>query len=73
VGLSSAPRRFAESNLQLAVIVAVVTVGMVKVAIHQVVDMISVGYRLVAAVHAMSVRPIMSGAVVAWCAFIRIQ
>lgn len=47
--------------------------GMVQMTIHQVIDVIPVGYCLVAAVHAVNVRLIMSGTVVAWSAFVRIR
>jgi hypothetical protein len=59
--------------LQLAVIVAVGAMGMVQVAIHQVIDVIPMGYCLVSAVHAVNMRLIMSGTAVGWCAFLRIH
>ena len=54
-------------------IVAVGAMGMVEVAIHQVIDVIPVGYCLVSAVHAVNMRLIMSGTGVGWCAFLRIH
>ena len=54
-------------------IVAVAAMGMVQVAIHQVIDVIPVGYCLMAAVRAVNVRLIMPGTVVARCAFLRIH
>ena len=59
--------------LTLAVIVALGAMGMVEVAIHQVIDVIPVGYCLVSAVHAVNMRLIMSGTAVGWCAFLRIH
>jgi hypothetical protein len=47
--------------------------GMVQVPIHQVVNMIPVGYCLMTAVHAVSVRLIMTGTFVPWRAFLRIR
>ena len=46
--------------------------GMMQVPIHQVVDVIPVGYSLMTAVHAVSVGLIMTGTFVAWRAFLRI-
>ena len=54
-------------------IVAVAAMGMVEVAIDQVIDVIPVWYCLVTAVLPVSVRLIMSGTVVAWCAFLRVH
>lgn len=54
--------------MQLAVIVTMSAVGMVQMAIYQVVDMISMGDGLMAAGRAMSVCLLMSGAIVAWSA-----
>jgi hypothetical protein len=51
--------------VQLAVIVAVGAMGMMQVSIHQVIDMVPVGYRLMAAVCAVNVRLIMTGTFVA--------
>jgi hypothetical protein len=45
----------------------------VQMAIHQVVNVIPVGYCLVAAGRPVDVRLLMSGAVVAWCASLRIH
>jgi hypothetical protein len=59
--------------LQLAVIVTVGAMGMVQVAINQIVDVIPVGYCLMAAIYAVNVRPIMTGTFVAWRAFLRIR
>ena len=53
-------------------IVAVGAMGMMQVPIHQVVDVIPVGYSLMTAVHAVSVGLIMTGTFVAWRAFLRI-
>lgn len=49
------------------------TMGVVQVAIHQIIDVIPVRYCLVAAVHAVNVGLVMSGTVVAWCALVRIR
>lgn len=51
-----------------AVIVAVAVVGVVEVAIHEVVDVIAVGYGFVAAVQAVAVALFVSAAGVVWCA-----
>ena len=53
-------------------IVAVDAMGVMQVAVHQVIDVIPVWHRLVAAVHAVNVLFIVSEAFVAWCAFLRI-
>ena len=54
-------------------IYAVVAKGMMQVSIHQVVHMVPVGYRLMAAVDAVDVRLIMTGAPLALRAFLRIR
>ena len=59
--------------MQLAVIVAVDAMGVVQVAVHQVIDVIPVGHRLVAAVRAVNVLLVMREAVVAWRAFLGIR
>jgi hypothetical protein len=59
--------------LKLAVIVAVVAMGMVQVTIHQVIDVIPVWHCLVAAVRTVNVRLVMFRTFVAWCAFLRIR
>ena len=71
--LNSALGRRADSSLQLAVIVAMVSVGMVQMAIHQVVDMTSVGYDLMSTVRTVNVRLIVPGTVVFRGAFLRIH
>jgi len=71
--LTNAPCRRAHRNLQLAVIVAVGAMGMVQMAVHQVIDVIPVRYCLMAAVGTVNVRLIMSRTFVAWCAFLRIR
>ena len=42
-------------------------------AIYQVIDVISVGYCRVATIRAVDVRLLMPGAVMVWCAFLRIS
>jgi len=59
-------------HFQLAVIVAVVAVTVVQVAFHQVIDVISMGHCLVAAVCPMNMRFVMPVAFVIWCAFVRV-
>lgn len=59
--------------MQLAVIVAVRAMGMMQVSIHQVIEVIPVRYRLMAAVHAVNVRLIMTGTLVALRAFLRVR
>jgi len=59
--------------VQLAVIVAMGAMGMMQVSFHQVVDMVPVGYRLMAAVHAVNVRLIMTGTFVTLRAFLGIR
>jgi hypothetical protein len=54
-------------------IVAVVAVGVVQMAIHQVIYVIAMGHCLVAAVAPMSVRLLMSVTLVAWRASFRIR
>jgi hypothetical protein len=54
-------------------VVAMCAMGVMEVAIHQVIDVIPVWYCLVAAVRAVSMRLVMTGAVVAWCALLRIH
>lgn len=49
-------------DLQRTVIVAVVAVGMMQVSIDQIVDMISVGHRLVTAIRSMAVSRVMPAA-----------
>ena len=44
-----------------------------QVPLHQVIDMVPVGYRLMAAVHAVNVRLIMTGTFVTLRAFLRIR
>jgi len=55
------------------VIVAVSPMEVVEMAIHQVINVISVGYCRVATVPTVHVRLLMSGAVMVWCAFLRIN
>jgi len=47
--------------------------GVVQMAIHQVIDVISVGDCGVATVRTVNVRLLMSGAVMVWCALLRIS
>lgn len=47
--------------------------GMVQVAIDQVISVIPVGYEFVAAVRAMNVSAVMPGTGVAWCTLLRID
>jgi len=54
-------------------IVAVSTVWMVQVAIHQVIDMFAMRYGLVTAIRAVNVLLRMGGAAVVRCAFLRIR
>ncbi len=49
-------------QIQLAVIVAVVAVRMMQVAVHEVIDMVAVRDRLVAAAGAVDVRGVVAGA-----------
>jgi len=60
-------------RLQPAVIVAVIAMGMVQVAVYQVIDVIAVRHSFVAAALAVSMRLFVSGAVVRWCALVRIR
>lgn len=53
-------------------IVAVCAMGVMEVAIYQVIDVIPVWHGLVAAVRAVSMRLVMTGAAVARCALVRI-
>jgi hypothetical protein len=53
--------------LQHAVIIAVVAVCVMKAPINQVIDVIAVRHRFVAAVQPMNMCLLMSGAVVVWC------
>ena len=53
-------------------IVTVITVGVVQVALYQVIDVIPMGHRLVAAVGPVLVRFIMSVALVVRCASFRV-
>jgi hypothetical protein len=68
-----ATRRRARSSLQFAVIVAVSAVSVVQMAIHQVIDVISMRYCRVATVRTVHVRLLMSDAVMVWGAFLRIN
>ena len=54
-------------------IVAVSAMEVVQMAIHQVIDVISVGYCRVATVRSVHVRLLMSGAVMVRCALLRID
>lgn len=63
----------ARDDFQLAVIVAVTAVRVVQMAIHQVIDMIAMRYRLVPAVRTVSVRLLMGRATVVRRAFLRIR
>ena len=47
--------------------------GMVQVAVYQVVDVIAVRYGLVAAARAVNMRFFVSGAVMRWCTPVRIR
>jgi hypothetical protein len=58
--------------LQLAVIVAVGAMGMMQVSIHQVIEVIPVRHRLMPTVHAVNVRFVMTGTLVARRAFLGI-
>jgi hypothetical protein len=54
------------------VVVAVSAVGVVQVAVHQVIDVIPMGHRLMTAVHSVNVRFIVRGTIVALCACVGI-
>lgn len=47
--------------------------GMVQMAIDQVIGVIPVGYGFVAAIHAMNVLAVVPGAVVAWGTLLRVD
>jgi len=55
------------------VIVAVSAVRMVQMAIHQVINMLTMRYGLVTAVGTVGVGLLMGGAAVVWRAFLRIS
>lgn len=59
--------------MELAVVVAMAPVVMMKMSVHEVVNVISVRDGLVAAVCAVNMVLVMSGAVVSWCAFLGIR
>jgi hypothetical protein len=59
--------------LQPAVIVAVDAVGVVQMAVHQVIDVIPVWHRLVAAIRSVNVLFIVRKALVAWRTFLGIR
>jgi hypothetical protein len=59
--------------LQPAVIVAVDAVGVVEVAVHQVIDVIPVRHRLVAAIRAVNVLLVVREAIMAWRTFLGIR
>jgi hypothetical protein len=54
-------------------VIAVVAMGVVKVALYQIVDVIPMRHRFMAAVHSMSVTFFMAGAYVARCTFLWIR
>jgi hypothetical protein len=58
---------------QRTVIVAVITVGMVEASVHQIIKVIPVRNRLMAAARTMPMRLIMSGSTTLWVAPIRIR
>lgn len=47
--------------------------GMVQMAVDQVIGVIPVGYGFVAAIHAMNVRAFVPGALVAWGTLLRVD
>jgi hypothetical protein len=60
-------------NCQRTVIVAVITVGMVEASIDQVINVVPMRNRLMAATRAMAMRLVMSGSTMCWVAPIRIR
>ena len=58
-------REWVSRHLHLAVVVAVVAVRVVQVAVHQVIDVVAVRHRLVAAARAVAVALVVLAAVVA--------
>jgi len=53
-------------------VIAVITVRVMQMSIDQVIDVIAVGNRFVAAARAMDVIGVMATALMCWCAGIRI-
>jgi hypothetical protein len=58
--------RLAPGNFDFAVIVAVVAVGMVKVSIHQIVNVVAMRHGFVSAIRSMNVVFAVAAAVVSW-------
>jgi hypothetical protein len=60
------------NHIDATVIVAVVTVGMMQVAVDEIIDVVTVGYRFVPATGAVLMAGLMTGAVMIRCTSIRI-
>lgn len=54
-------------------VIAMVTMGVVEMAVHEIVDMVAVRYGFVAAARPMHMPRFMAGAPVVWCASVRIH
>jgi hypothetical protein len=59
------------NDLHRTVVITVIAMGMMQMAVDEIVEMIAVRHRLVAATEAMNVSSVMSGTAMVWRASIR--
>ena len=57
----------------MAMIITMGAMDMVQMAVHKVINVVAMGHRLMATGRPVNMRLLMSGAVVSWCAIVRIR